>query len=87
MHSAELTFEVMCGILLVSRGGSHPTEGKRIGLDELLDTPSVRMGCKCLCNLSLPEANFLENNFKKPLDKSLKMWYNKGTKGVLKDLS
>ena len=66
---------------IIVKGREPPTEGKRNGLDELLDASSVRMGRKCLYNLPLSVANFFERNFKKPLDKPHKMCYNKGTKG------
>ena len=54
---------------IIVKGREPPTEGKRNGLDELLDASSVRMGRKCLYNLPLSVANFFERNFKKPLDK------------------
>ena len=61
------------------KGREPPTEGKRNGLDELLDASSVRMGRKCLYKLPLSVANFFERNFKKPLDNLFSLWYNEYT--------
>jgi hypothetical protein len=72
---ATLPVDFWCGLwyTIIVKGREPPTEGKRIGLDELLDASSVRMGRKCLYNLPLSVANFFERNFKKPLDKSPKL--------------
>ena len=67
-----LTCGAVCGKILVSRGGQPHRVGSGISEGE----PVLSK----LCKPTNPADRLFQNKFGKPLDKSLRVWYNKRVK-------